>query len=101
MSGTARKMLTAGLAALALGVGVMASTPSQARHRWLPQWGHHGGHWRGRTMGGYDGLGPLDSFIIYGAAPLFFSYGQPCWQYRPVYDARGRYLGRRNVNMCN
>jgi hypothetical protein len=27
-------------------------------------------------------------------------YGGGCWQSRPVYDAYGRYLGNRNVEVC-
>jgi hypothetical protein len=27
-------------------------------------------------------------------------YGNTCWDYRPVYDAWGNFLGQQNVNLC-
>jgi hypothetical protein len=43
------------------------------------------------NSGPYYGPGPN-----YGPSP----YGASCWQPRPIYDAWGRYVGTRNVNVC-
>ena len=114
MSGFVRKTITAGMAALTLGAGVMVATPSQAQHVWIrgAHGGGHGGVYRGHGVhgghggyGGYRGYGgygvPFFPFPIYGAQPPFYGYDGPCWQYRRVYDYLGRYLGRHLVDVCN
>ena len=68
-----------GLAAGAIGAGIIANSyrPAYA----APVYGY----------GAYGG---------YGAAPAY--YGHSCWvQRRPVYDAWGNFAGHRRVRVCN
>lgn len=112
MNSLIKKTLTAGLAALTVGAVFMSATPSQARPIWIVphhsgwsggHWhsGWRGGHWRGNQ--GWVGpavFGGLAGAII-GAAAAPYAYGDPCWQYRAVYDGYGRFIGRHYVNVCN
>lgn len=58
------------------------------------------GGWRGRGWGGpaWGLAGLAAGAAILGAESGY--YGGDCWQSRPVYDAYGRYLGNRNVEIC-
>jgi len=99
MRGMFRKTITAAAAALTLGAVTMTATPSQARHVWVRGW-HHGHNRHGGYYGSGGGLGALDAFALFGPAALPYAFGAPCLQYSPVYDAYGRYIGRRVVNVC-
>jgi hypothetical protein len=85
---------------------------------WHGGWGGwHGGGWAGRGVwhpgywrGGYwynGWWGPaVAAGVLAGAAiatvPYWGGgyYGGGCWQYRPVYDGYGNYLGQQSVNVC-
>ena len=112
MSGNLKRTALAAVAALALGAGVAVSTsaPADAQQIWRPHngggWHGGGGHWHGGGWGPAVGLGILggaiagaaiaDSGPYYGPGP----YGDDCVQPRAMYDAWGRYIGRRMVNVC-
>ncbi|HUI20526.1 MAG TPA: hypothetical protein VLZ74_05725 [Methylocella sp.] len=84
-----RKAIALGLAAAALGLGVVVtSTPAAA-------WGGFHPHWRG-------GLGGFAAGAALGAA-VPYSYGYPtCYFARqPVVDADGNIIGYRRVHICN
>ena len=121
------KTLAAGLACLAL-VGTVLAAPSPAAAQWVHQgWGPHPGPWRvpgwrpgsaphpgwvwraGYWRGGvwYNGwwAAPVVAGVAAGvAAGAIIAAAPPpapgCWQYRPVYDAYGHWLGNRTVNVC-
>ena len=72
-------------------------------------WGHGGGWGRGGGWGPAVGLGILGGVAAgaiiasqepYYADPGYVYADDGCYQYRPVYDRWGRYLGRRNVYVC-
>jgi len=102
-----KKAAVVAVAALALGAGVVSmSAPAEAAP---PIW-HHGGYWGGHWHGGWwgpaIGLGIVGGLVAgaamanpgpyYGPGP----YDPSCWQPRPIYDAWGRYIGTRPVNVC-
>jgi len=115
MNGSVKKVAIAAVAALALGAGVASmSTPAAAGppgHVWH-QGGYYGGHWRGGWWGPAVGLGIVGGLVAgaaiansgpyYGPGPGYGPgpYGDSCWQPRPMYDAWGRYVGSRTVNVC-
>jgi len=115
MSGNFKKTAVAVVAALALGAGVAVSTTAPAEAFCGPQgcygggWHGGGGHWHGGGWGPAVGLGILGGVIAgaaiansgpyYGPGP-YYGYGDSCWQSRPVYNAWGRYIGNRPVNVC-
>ncbi len=119
------KAIAGSLAALTLGLSI-ATTPASAAFRMggggFHGGGFHGGGFRGGGFrggfGGYGGWGyggwgwgwpygdygyyPYDAYYDYGYGPY---YGEPygnngCLRLRPIYDQRGRYLGRHYVDMC-
>ena len=118
------KAIVAGVAALSLSAAVVATaTPAAAQWRgpaggwhghpggWHGGYGWHGGHggyawhqgyWRGgRWYNGWWGpavAAGLATGAIIATAPAWS--GGNCWQYRPVYDGYGNWLGNRNVNVC-
>ena len=112
MSGNLKRTALAAVAALALGacVAVSTSAPADAQQIWRPHngggWHGGGGHWHGGGWGPAVGLGILGGAIAgaaiansgpyYGPGP----YGDDCVQPRAMYDAWGRYIGRRMVNVC-
>jgi hypothetical protein len=125
MSNAIKKTIIASVAALALGLGVVASTePAAAQHRYGGggHWG--GGHWGGGGWrGGWGpglGLGIVGGLAAgaiiasqapyyggyYGGYPYGYGYGGypygygGCVRYRPIYDQWGNYLGQRAVNAC-
>ena len=117
-----KKTLLASLAALTLGIGLAATPAAAAGPAFIPGHGVHGGHafgggggWRGGGWHRGGGWGPAVGLGILGgvAAGAIIASQQPyyadpgyvyaddgCYQYRPVYDRWGRYLGRRNVYVC-
>ncbi len=119
MNGNLKKTAVAAVAALALGAGVAVSTTAPAEAFCGTHGCYGGGQWhRGYYGGGYwhnggwgpaIGLGILGGVIAgsaiansgpyYGPGP-YYGYGNGCWQPRPMYDAWGRYLGQRMVNVC-
>lgn len=73
------------------------------RAAWGPGWG--GGCWNCGWGWGWDpgwaiaaATVPLGVAIAANSAPVYADNG--CWVRRRVWDARGRYLGRRLVNLC-
>ncbi len=97
------------LSAAVLGLGV-AMTPNPAAAAVIPHgmggaphvgnFGH-GPVGRGFAPGFVGGLAA--GAIIGSAAAPYYDYGygyDPCYQYRPVYDQWGRYLGRHLVDVC-
>jgi hypothetical protein len=116
MSGNLKKIAFAAVAALAIGAGVAVSTagPADAQDMWRHHGGYyghgggwHGGGWHGGGWGPAVGLGILGGAIagaaIANSAPYYGPgpyYGNDCVQPRPMYDAWGRYIGDRMVNVC-
>ena len=111
------KAVVAGLAALALGASLLATTePAAAQQFHGGGWhggGWHGGggrywhrgYWRGGTW--YNGWwGPaVAAGVLLGAGAVaaypYYGYGyDACWQNRPVYSPSGVYLGYQMVNVC-
>ncbi|MFV0279189.1 MAG: hypothetical protein ACK5JM_00345 [Rhodoblastus sp.] len=104
-----RKIFTAGLAALTLGVTMAATiTPADAwgRHGYRPGYGYGGG-WGYRGYRGYRGgygAGPWIAGAIGGlalgamAAGAYNNYG--CIANQPVYDAWGNFLGYQRVRVA-
>lgn len=110
MSVTLRKTAVAAVAALALSAGVVSmSAPAEAQGRVWHNGGYYGGHWRGGWWGPAVGLGIVGGLVAgaaiansgpyYGPGP-YYGYDNGCWQPRPIYDAWGRYIGTRPVNVC-
>lgn len=83
-----KKTLTAGIAALSLGVAFAASTGSaEARHKHR-HWGHHHYH------GGYWGVGY--GFYNVGYRPVL-----DCWtEKRPRFNRFGKFRGYRYIRVC-
>ena len=124
------KTIVAGLASLAMGAAVVLPSTSALAGGWRGGgggwhgggWGGgwHGGGWAGRGVwhpgywrGGYWNNGwwgpAVAAGVLTGAAiasyPYWgggygYGYGGGCWQYRPIYDAYGNYLGQQSVNVC-
>ena len=110
MTAILRKSIVGAVAALSLGATLVASaTPAAADWR-----GHRGG-WGGGHHRGWGG--PVAAGVIGGlalgalaanAAPRYASpayaapvYGGDCFlQDRPTYDRWGRFLGYRQVTVC-
>ena len=117
MIGNLKKTAIAAVATLALGAGVAVSTTAPAEAAPCGPHGCYGGHYYGgyggyRHNGGWGpavGLGILGGVIAgaaiansgpyYGPGP-YYGYGDGCWRPRPVYNAWGRYVGQRMVNVC-
>jgi len=99
MRASLKKTVAGSLAALVLAAGVtLASAPASAD----PYWGwhhHHHGYW-GPAIGlGIAGLAA--GAIIASQGPYYGGYEyDDCTRWRPTYDAWGRYVGRRPVNVC-
>ncbi len=114
MNGSLKKTAIAAVAALALGAGVAVSTTAPAEAYcgghgcYGGGWGHGGGGWGWGVGAGILGGAVLGAAIAnsnnYGPGPYYGGpgpyYGGSCMQPRPTYDAYGRYLGRRMVNLC-
>ena len=114
MNATLKKAAVAAVATLALGAGVVSmSAPAEAGPPGV--WhhpGYYGGHWRGGWWGPAVGLGIVGGLVagaaIAGSGPYYGPgpyYGGPgydpgCWQPRPMYNAWGRFIGQRMVNVC-
>ena len=101
MNATLKKTAVAAVAALALAGGVAVSTTSPAAAQYR-HW-HHGGGWGpavglGILGGAIAGAAIANSGPYYGPGP-YYGYDD-CWRPRPMYDAWGRYIGTRNVNVC-
>ena len=112
MIGNLKKTAIAAVAALALGAGVAVSASAPAAAAPPGVWhhgGYYGGHWRGGWWGPAVGLGILGGLFagaaIANSGPYYGSdpgpYDDGCWRPRPIYDAWGRYVGTRTVNVCN
>jgi hypothetical protein len=112
MSMNVKKTLVAAVAALALGGGVAVATTAPAEAYCGPHGCYGGGHWHrggGWGWGPAVGLGIIGGAIAgaaiansgpyYGPGP-YYGYGDGCWQPRAMYDAWGRYIGQRMVNVC-
>lgn len=110
-----KKSTAVALTALVLGLGVAAttSTEASAQQRVWHQGGYYGGHWRNGWWGPAVGLGILGGLAAgaviassqgpaYGPGPYYGPGPGPnsCMAYQPVYDGWGRYLGRRWVDVC-
>ena len=95
MRNTISKAMITGLAALSLAASAFAAAQPAAAADWHAHvrggW-HGGGGWLGPAIIGGLAAGAL-------AAP-YYGYGN-CYQYAPVYDAYGRYIGQRLVNVCS
>jgi len=106
MNATLKKTAVAAVAALALAGGVAVSTtsPAAAQYRhWHNGGWHHGGGWGpavglGILGGAIAGAAIANSGPYYGPGP-YYGYDD-CWRPRPMYDAWGRYVGTRSVNVC-
>jgi len=114
MTGNWKRTAFAAVAALTIGAGVAVSTtaPAAAQEMWRHHGyygggGWHGGGWHhGGGWGPAIGLGILGGAIAgaaiansgpyYGPGP----YADDCVQPRAMYDAWGRYIGQRMVNVC-
>jgi len=105
MRASLKKTITGAMAAVVLALGVTASaTPASA-------WGCRGGGCWGPAVGlGIAGLAAgaiIASQRPYGY-PGYYGYRgyygyagyDDCTRWRPTYDAWGRYVGRRPVNVC-
>ena len=107
MNATLKKTAVAAVAALALAGGVAVSTtsPAAAQYRhWHNGGWHHGGGWGpavglGILGGAIAGAAIANSGPYYGPGPGY-AYDDGCLQPRAMYDAWGRYIGRRMVNVC-
>jgi hypothetical protein len=125
MTGTLKKSAIAAVTALALTLGVTAtSTPAAAFGRWGGGgWGGgwHGGGWGGGWRGGYwrgggwgwggGWGGPLAAGLIGGLAVgaiagsaypygAYGGYGGCYLQSQPVYNGWGQFVGYRPVRVC-
>ena len=69
-------------------------------HGGAPGW--RGGGWRGGGGGwwGPAAVGGLAAGAIVGAMAAPYAYNNGCYQYQPIYDASGAYLGSQLVNVC-
>jgi hypothetical protein len=87
-----RKTITATLAALTLGLGVIATASPAAA------WGHRHGGWHGGAVAaGVVGALALGAMAA-SAAPAY----SDCYvDERPVYNRRGQYIGTRSVRVCD
>ncbi len=103
MRNSIKNTVAASLAALVLGLGVVAtSAPASAQPLW---WGHHHHHGFWGPAAGLGLFGLATGAII--ASQYHHSYyDQPysgddgCIQYRPVYNGWHQYIGTRAVNVC-
>jgi hypothetical protein len=80
------KTIALSLAALTLSLGLSAA-PAQAH-----PWPHHGFHGGFGLIGAVVGLGLIGGAIA--------AHEEDCMRYRAMYDARGNYIGKRAVNIC-
>jgi len=72
--------------------------------------GWHGGGWHGGGGGGWHGGGAFGGYNGWGYPGWGYGwdsgpgYDYPdqgsCWVYRDVWSSKGRYLGRRLVDVC-
>jgi hypothetical protein len=88
-------MVAGSVAALVLALGVAAASPASADPYWSH---HHRGYW-GPAVG--LGIVGLAAGAIIASQGPYYDGGDDCTRWRPVYDAWGRYLGRRPVNVCD
>ncbi len=58
--------------------------------------GHWYGGWWGPAVAAGLAAGAIATYPYWGG----YGYNNGCWAYRPIYDAYGRYLGQRYVNIC-
>ena len=119
MRGSISKTIIAGLAALALSVGVVAETTTPAAAQWHGGgwhgggwhgggWGWRGGGWRGGCWNcgwnnGWWGPAVVGGLALGAIATSPYwagGGGGGCWALQPTWDGWGRYLGRRWVNVC-
>ena len=69
--------------------------------------GWHGGGWHGGWHGHGWGWGPavvggLATGAIIGSLAAPYAYGyRGCYQYQPVYDPAGNFIGNQLVNVCD
>jgi hypothetical protein len=114
-----KKSIAVAVTALTLAAGLAATSESAFAGPPGPIWhhgGYYGGHWRGGWWGGPAlGLGIVGGLVAgaaiansgpgyYGPGPGYYGpgpgYDPGCWQPRPTYDAAGRYVGTRPVDVC-
>jgi len=120
MRGSISKTIIAGLAALAMSVGVVAETTTPAAAQWHGGgwhgggwhgggWGWRGGGWRGGGCwncgwnNGWWGPAVVGGLALGAIATSPYwagGGGGGCWALQPTWDGWGRYLGRRWVNVC-
>ena len=97
MNAFTKKIATATLAALTLGVTVAASTsPAEAR------WGRNAAFFGGAAVGLLGAGIAANAYVAprYHAAPVY--YGGSCWtERRAVYNRYGDFVGYRPQRICN
>jgi hypothetical protein len=94
---SARKFITAGVAALTIATSLAAVTPAQAWYRggWGGGWGYRGGYYGGgwgypRYGYGAGLAGAAIGGAVVGAA---IANSNRCYQHYPRYDAWGNFIG--------
>jgi hypothetical protein len=115
------KSIVAALTALRMSTVISSTTPAAAVV--IHGGGSHGGGFGGFHPGFVGGIHPgfRPGFVGFRPGfvgfhrrflhPGFFvngvwvnswwgGYGNSCWDYRPVYDAWGNFLGQQYVNLC-
>jgi len=99
------KVLAASLAALLVGASATTSEAAFAQRMGGGAWhggGWHGGGWHGGGWGpGF--VGGLAAGAILGGALAAPSYAHGyggCYQYQPIYNPTGAYIGSQLVNVC-
>ncbi|MGO4872995.1 MAG: hypothetical protein ACLPGW_20740 [Roseiarcus sp.] len=104
-----KSAIVAPLAALVLGLGVVATASPAAAMGHMAIRPHVGGFSHGGVVphGGFGrgaGLGLLGGLaagaVIGSAGYPYYGDGGGCYQYRPVYDQWGNYLGWHLVDIC-
>jgi hypothetical protein len=97
MRASVKKIVAGSLAALVLAAGVTAASTPASADPW--GWRHHRGYWGPAVGLGIAGLAA--GAIIASQGPYYNGDGyDDCTRWRPAYDAWGRYIGRRPVNVC-
>jgi hypothetical protein len=126
MRNTTSRAIIAGLAALSLAASAVETVqPASAAGPAFHGGGGHGGGghgggggwhggaggWRGGGWhgggGGWHGGGWAGPAVVGGlaagallAAPYAYGYNNGCYQYQPIYDAYGNYIGQQPVRVC-